>query len=405
MRIVIFLFCVIGQGLGSGVKEHVALYIDPNCEGFSDEEEFVARCSSVSCPGANGFFEFEASPTIFQTVPGCSPEHMRLLPYMWTGDGIEREYLHWTEDLAIISSILQHGPQNVQFLVSEIKRRIPDSEWTAERVAQKIRFIVNGMVVSTWLHDLIGRYFDQGIVSVRHRSFSQELEASAGRLAITEIAPNAVFEIAQDWLDYCFRYPAVTHLPCMEVIISKDGKQAKSWALTAPQIPLYLRMLEQRALSVAENHLGKRASSERTPKGAYKEPRKTFSVRYHILKRLIESPDLSDERNMDIVNVALPSTDSITLVQYQAIKGEILKPTKQSTAFHHSMLAREAESCMNLGKDEAVWYKYCIEPLRARAVKKGKPNPCFRDNSEYRLSRKALIRYLNDELQAEVSLV
>lgn len=346
------------------------------------------------------------TPKVIQPVVGCPPEHMHLLPSIWTGDGIKREYVHWTEELVLISSILQHGPRNVGFLLSEIKTRIPDSEWTLERVGQGIRFIAKGIVVPTWLHELIGRYFHRGIVSVTHRTFSQELESNAGRLKITEIAPNAVFEIAQDWLDYCYRYPAVTHIPCLEIIISKDGKQAKSWALTAPQIPLYLRMLEQRTLlSATENHRGKRTSSEPTPEVANKEPRMNYSVRYHILKRLIETPGFPDDRNVAIVNVALPSVDSITLVQYQAIKDEILKPTKQSTAFHVSMLARTVDSCINLERNEAVWYKYCIEPLRARVAKKGKPNPCFRDNGKYKFGSKALRRYLNDELHAEVSLV
>ena len=398
MRILTFGFCAILQGFCSYVKEHVALYVDPNCEGFADEEEFVALCSNIAFPGVIESTT-TASPIIFQTVAGPPPELTELLPYMWAGDGIERQYGRWTEELVIVSSLLQYGPKSVEFLFSEVKKRVSNSEWTLEKVAQKIRFLAAFLVVPTWLHDLIGNHFRKGTLSVRQRAFSEELMRNTARFGI----PEMLFEIAQDWMDYCYRYPRGAHHPCMEVTVLKHGREATGWALTAPQIALYLRTLEQRALLATENVLGKRTGSKPTLTIANKAARGSQSARYHILNRLIETPDVSDEINMGMVNIALPSGDSISLALYQAIKDEILKPTRQSPAFHHTLLSRDPSSPVGPGRDETVWYKFCIEPLRACEGIKKRGRPCFFDQEYYRLSGRALIRYLKDELRLEAN--
>ena len=398
MRILIYLSCLVGERLSSDVKAHVSLYIDPSSEGFSDEEEFVSLCSSVSCPGGRRLSNQDSDPTTATATVASYVEPMlgraELRSCEWTGDGIERQYEHWTEELVIISSLLQHGQQTPQFVLSEIKKRIPESEWTIEGVASRIRLIVSVFVVPFWLHELVGRCFRQGVVSIKRSIFADELISKSSWLPTGRGAPNVALQIAQDWLDFCYRYQTGAYLRCMEVVISRDEKADHVWALTKPQIALYLKTLEQRAILAAEYVPMKYESHSR------KKQRKVGrSVRYHVLQRLIETPNNSDEMNVGIVNDAIRSSGSVSLSEYVAIKDEILRPTKQSMAFHHSMLA-QTES---LGRDEAVWFKYCIEPLRAHEDNKYRPRPCFFEDGHYRLSRKALIRYLKAELRLEAN--
>ena len=69
------------------------------------------------------------------------------------------------------------------------------------------------------------------------------------------------------------------------------------------------------------------------------------------------------------------------------------------------MLARKLESSIGLERDEALWYKYCIEPLAKAPNKKRRAPPCFREEGEMRFGPSALNQYLLEEIELEGSFV
>jgi hypothetical protein len=496
------------------------------------DSEFKALASSVSWTARKSFFKSPISGKMklkIRPVDNLPKELMHLMPHEWNGDGVEKLYSAYSEELVFISSLRRYGRLTPSDIYSEIQRLLPSSSWTVAKVEARLRMFHACLVAPKWFISLLQRHANNGLTNIDHQHLNNELLTMARSVGQSVDKEKEMLFTLNEWLVNCFSVQGLNDSPpCIEVIFESEQGDRQAVALTAPQIQKYLVRLEQeealavegaqimrgeetfdndpdilaalesllddsepsqvttsaspdefldvqttlkRAVGRPKKRSTKRPTNDEQPgtrepeflfeklddddddmkalleslvddessltmsldsnpsigvkrkaKAPNKESKKAVyppskqsavrSVRWHVLHSLLLFSRSTDAENTARINQALGDSRSISIDQYSVIKAEITGPWRQVSWYHRTLYnyARNPGPVNSASRDiirasdprsEKIWSKYCIEALLIFEQTKKGWRPCIPEDGYVRLTRKAIVAFLKDELRHE----
>ena len=416
------------------------------------DSNFSSLASSVSYEGSMFWTETTEERLTFTTgaphleqlglIPATSlPKNQsHLLPSLWTGDGIARNYDLVSEELILIGEMKQFGrltsPANV---LQAIQTRLPNTDWTLENVEARIKEIKDRFIVPGWFHQItLTHYAENRVVDIDmllalFERTSQQYQQSH--------SPIDLSQRAFDWVAQCIE-PLFREYPqdpsCIEVYLLNKARAvvARAWSLTAPEILQYMDEIEISEMTRLELVYGlfdldpvptssskspakrSRTEAEESRKKS-RSPKTQRTIKWHLMSFLLMRPTLSVEEITTRINEELLRSrmaERVGADQIQLMKTDILRPTQTTNWIHEQLNSLPSEVTAEqfieahrsrLPEDFTVdsfniWFEFCIEPLRTfEASDKRGWRPCIEEGGRYRLTYKAVSAYLRHQMRRE----